>query len=163
MNRHWKPEDIEDNIEYDPKSYKERLARLRERTDLHQDTLDKLRKLFDEKWTISIGNFDLMTEKADNILLHEVKTLRLGSKTDERLRIIDAIGKLFFYENIDVPQLQMNKRAKIQKMMVFNRKPVGSEHIHFLKKLGIWTIWFNKKGRLDGEKGAKRALLQLLR
>jgi len=164
LRRKWKPEDTETGeVDYDPQDEVERLNRLRERVDEHQDTLVKLRDIYHGKgWRIGIGNFDLLTEKDDTALLYEVKTLKEGDVTDERLRIIDGIGKLMFYEAFDAPLLLNNKTAKVQKVLVFNRKPISQDHINFLTKIGIWVIWFNEKNEIEGETTAKDRLQTLL-
>lgn len=161
--RNWSPIDVEqDEVEYDPRDETERLSRLRERTDLHQQTLIKLRRAFEGKgWRIGIGNFDLLTTKNDVALLHEVKTILQGDESDERLRIIDAVGKLFFYERFDAPSL-VSATTRIQKILVFSRKPTSNEHIRFLKDIGVWVIWFDDAGNLDGEEVSKTELLRLL-
>jgi ribosomal protein S19E (S16A) len=164
LRRKWKPTDTEaGEVDYDPQDETERLNRLRERVDEHQETLVKLRHLYDGKgWRIGIGNFDLLTEKGDIALLHEVKTLAEDIR-DERLRIIDGLGKLMFYEAFDVPPLLINKSARVQKIIVFSRKPLSQEHIDFLTKIGIWVIWFNQEGEINGEIAARDNLQKLLK
>ena len=163
LGRNWKPEDTEEGEgEYDPQDEKDKLARLRERTDLHQETLDKIRRVYIGKgWRVGIGNFDLLAEKDDVAHLHEVKTLAEGDVTDERLRIIDGVGKLFFYEEFDVPSL-ISEETKVQKIMVFNAKPNRKEHIEFLSKIGIWSIWFDEDDSLQGEETALRVFKEAL-
>jgi hypothetical protein len=164
LRRNWAPEDTEEGeVEYDAKDEAERQNRLRERTNEHQDTLAKLRRLFQGKnWRMGTGNFDLLLEKGNVALLSEVKTIKQGDISDERLRIIDGIGKLLFYEAFDVPSLLSNKEAKVQKIMVFSKKPNSQDHIDFLTKLGIWSIWFNDDDELDGEADAKSKLQSLI-
>jgi hypothetical protein len=164
LRRNWKPEDTEEGeVEYDPRDETDRLNRLRERTDEHQDTLVKLHHAYQGKnWRIGLGNFDLLAEKGDVALLHEVKTLKQGDISDERLRIIDGIGKLIFYEAFDIPSLLSNKEAKVQKILVFSRKPNSQDHIDFLTKMGIWVIWFSENNEIDGEATAKGKLQNLL-
>ena len=156
LKRNWKPTSAE-NVDFDPKDEAERLAHLRERTNEHQDILAMLYKKYVEKgWTIGLGNFDLLALKGELALLHEVKTIN----ANERLQIIDAIGKLTYYEAFDVPSLLKDSKAQIQKILVFSRRPDES-HIAFLKNLGIWVLWFNKEGILDGEDNAKNAMRKI--
>lgn len=164
FRRKWKPQDTEEGeVDFDPQDFTKRMAHLRERTDEHQDTLVKLYNIFQDKgWRIGIGNFDLFTEKGSIALLHEVKTLIAGDITDERLRIIDGLGKLMFYEAFDIPPLLTDKSVNLQKVFVFSMKPNKQEHIEFLKSIGIWVIWFNSNGEIDGESGAVTELNKLL-
>jgi hypothetical protein len=164
VRRNWTPEDTEEGeVEYDAKDEAERQNRLRERTDAHQDTLAKFLQLFQGKnWRIGTGNFDILSEKADVALLAEVKTIIQGDISDERLRIIDGVGKLLFYEAFDVPSLLSNNQARVQKIMVFSKKPNSQEHVDFLTGKGIWVIWFNENGELDGELNAITELQRLL-
>lgn len=158
----WKPEDAEeDDKQFDSGSDEERSRKLRERTDEHQETLKKLFGLF-EGWRRGKGNFDLLTEKGDVALLHEVKTLREGDLADERLRIIDGVGKLLLYEQFDVPDLLQNGDARVQKVMVFSRKPNSEEHVNFLVELGVWVLWFDENGDLAGETTSLRGVRELL-
>lgn len=160
----WKPSDVEDGgIEYDPEDVLERARLLKERTNIHQATLDKLRRLLEKKWRLGKGNFDLLAERGKVALLTEVKSIKSGSTKDERLRIIDGIGKLFFYERVDVPRLLKNRKANIQKVMLFSQEPNRKEHITFLKRLGIWVLWLGVKGDLKGEKASKKALMVLMK
>ena len=163
VRRNWAPEDTEEGeVEYDAKDEAERQNRLRERTDAHQETLAKLLQLFQGKnWRIGTGNFDMLSEKANVALLAEVKTIKQGDISDERLRIIDGVGKLLFYEAFDVPSLLSNNQARVQKIMVFSKKPNSQEHVDFLTAHGIWVIWFNENGEIDGEAAAKTAFQQL--
>lgn len=157
LRRNWKPAPAE-NVDFDPKDEAERLAHLRDRTDEHQDILSKLRKMYAEKdWTTGIGNFDLLALKGEIALLHEVKTIN----ANERLQIIDALGKLTYYEAFDVPSIIGDSQATVQKILVFSKRPEQA-HIAFLRKLGIWVIWFNSEGKLDGENDAKNAIGELL-
>jgi hypothetical protein len=164
VRRNWTPEDTEEGeVEYDAKDEAERQNRLRERTDAHQETLAKLLQLFQGKnWRIGTGNFDMLSEKADVALLAEVKTIKQGDISDERLRIIDGVGKLLFYEAFDVPSLLSNNQARVQKIIVFSKKPNSQEHVDFLTAHEIWVIWFNENGEVDGEATAKTTFQQLL-
>jgi len=158
LRRNWKPAPAE-NVEFDPRDEAERLAQLHERTDEHQDILVKLRKMYAEKnWTAGIGNFDLLALKGEIALLHEIKTIN----ANERLQIIDAIGKLTYYEAFDAPSILKDSKARVQKILVFSRRP-DQGHIDFLKKIGIWVLWFDPEGKLDGETESKAALDSLLR
>jgi preprotein translocase subunit Sss1 len=160
----WKPSDVEDgDIEYDPEDVLERAKLLKERTNIHQATLNKLRRLLEKKWRLGKGNFDLLAERGKVALLTEVKSIKSGSTKDERLRIIDGVGKLFFYETVDVPRLLKNRKANIQKVMLFSRKPNRKEHITFLKRLGIWVLWLGVNGDVQGEKASKKALMVLMK
>jgi len=151
LSRKWRPADVEEGkVEYDPQDDRERAALLKERTILHQATLDKLRRVLEKDWRLSIGNFDLLAEKGDHALLCEVKTIKTGSTKDERLRIIDGIGKLMFYERFDVPFGLVNKNAKLTKVMVFNRESNNKEHVKFLESLGISVLWFDDNGQVQG-------------
>jgi hypothetical protein len=164
VKRNWAPEDTEEGeVEYDAQDEAERQNRLRERTTEHQNTLARIMGAYlGKNWRMGTGNFDLLTEKGDIALLHEVKTLKQGDISDERLRIIDAIGKLIFYETFDVPSVLNNKEAKIQKVLVFSRKPNSQDHIDFLSKIGIWAVWLNERNEIDGEETAKDKLQRLL-
>ena len=147
----WNPTDAEEgDVDFDSSNDDKRAEKLKERTDLHQETLKRLFNFFDG-WRRGKGNFDLLTEKNGTALLHEVKTLREGDTADERLRIIDGVGKLLLYERFDVPSLLQDRSAHVQKVMVFSRKPSIEEHIDFLKGLGIWVLWFAEDGDLAGE------------
>jgi preprotein translocase subunit Sss1 len=159
----WKPSDVEDgSIDYDPEDVLERAKLLKERTNIHQATLDKLRRLLEKKWRLGEGNFDLLAERGKVALLTEVKSIKSGSTKDERLRIIDGVGKLFFYERVDVPSLLKNRKANIQKVMLFSQKPNRKEHITFLKRLGIWVLWLGVNGDVQGENASKKALMALV-
>jgi len=160
----WKPSDIEvGSLEYDPEDVFERAKLLKERTKIHHSTLDGLRRFLEKKWRLGKGNFDLLAERGKDALLIEVKSIKTGSTKDERLRIIDGIGKLFFYEKFDVPWLLRNRKASIQKVMLFSQEPNRKEHITFLKRLGIWVLWLGASGDVQGEKTSKRALMALMR
>lgn len=164
LKRNWKSQDVDiSSVQYDPKDDEERCNLLRERTDEHQETLVKFQKLFKAKgWRIGIGNFDLLAEKENVALLIEVKSIKVDDVSDERLRIIDGVGKLFFYESFDIPPILNNKTATVQKIMVFSRKPNSLEHVEFLSKLGIWVLWFSDTGQLEGETASKTAFENLL-
>jgi len=109
-------------------------------------------------WTTGMGNFDLLVLKGEVALLHEIKTIN----ANERLQIIDAIGKLTYYEAFDVPGILKNSKAAVQKVLVFSRRP-DQTHIDFLKKLGISILWFNSDGKLDGEVESRTSLDKLVK
>jgi hypothetical protein len=157
LRRNWKPAPAE-SVDFDPKDEAERLAQLHERTDEHQEILIKLRKIYAEKdWTTGIGNFDLLSIKGEVALLHEIKTIN----ANERLQIIDAIGKLTYYGAFDVPSILKDSQTKVQKILVFSKRP-DQAHIDFLKKLGIWILWFDPEGKLCGEDESKDTIGKLL-
>jgi len=94
--------------------------------------------------------------------LIEAKSIIAGNTKDERLRIIDGIGKLFFYERFDVPSVLENKKAKVQKVMLFSQEPNRKEHVEFLEKIGIWVLWFDEHANLAGEGDSIRGMSMLL-
>ncbi len=153
LRRNWKPAPAE-SVDFDPKDEAERLAQVHERTDEHQEILIKLRKMYAEKdWVTGIGNFDLLALKGGVALLHEIKTIN----ANERLQIIDAIGKLTYYRAFDVPAILKDSQTKVQGILVFSKRP-DQAHIDFLKNLGIWILWFDTEGKLDGEDESKNAI-----
>lgn len=157
LKRRWKPAGVEArNVEFDP-------SLLRERTILHQATLEKLCKQFGKKWRLCYGHFDLLAEKGGIAMLAEVKTLKAGNARDERLRIIDGVGKLFYYIGFNVPSALKRTKATIQKVMVFSRKPTSKEHVSYLRRLGIWVLWFDDAGKLSGDTTSLRSFGSLIK
>lgn len=157
LKRKWKPEATED-VDYDPKDETDRLASLRERTDEHQEILSRLRKIFSDKsWTVGVGNFDLLAVKDRIALLLEGKTIN----ANERLQLIDGLGKLTYYEVFDVVRVLNDPSVSVHKVLVFSRAPTQA-HMDFLTSLGIWVVWFDREGNLDGEKSSKASLQKLL-
>ncbi len=164
FRRQFKPEDVETAaVDYDPRDDIERAKHLRERTQEHQEVLMRLWRVLDKDWLIVQGNFDLLTVKGTVAMLFEVKTLKPGDTTDERLQIIDALGKLTFYEGFDVREILDNEERKIQKVLVFSRLPNDESHVKFLTNLGIWVLWIDGDGGLSGEETSLQSIRRLLR
>lgn len=150
LKRKWKPLDFED-VEFDPLAYGKGKETIQERTDIHQETVSKLVQAFREGWITGDGNFDLLAFKGNKALLFEVKSLIDGDISDERRRIIEGIGELYFYEGFDVPDILKSGSYYLQKIMVFSQKPADHEHVRFLASLNIFVIWFDNH-MLSGDK-----------
>lgn len=157
----WNVPDIED-VQYDVKRETRRKELLRARTDLHQETVDKFRHLFNSSWTVGVGNFDLLAVKNSTILLIEVKSLIQNDISDERQRIMEGIGELLFYETFDVPIIIPKCNLIIQKIMVFSTRPSETAYIDFLVSHDIWALWFDNSQHVDGEHKSFEAFQQRL-
>lgn len=136
----WEKLDIED-VDFDERGASNRQELIRNRTDIHQQTLKKIVDFLSPSWTIGVGNFDLLAIKGSHALLVEVKSLLPNDVSDERLRIIEGVGELLFYESFDVPELIKNTETHVQKIMLFSHKPNDNRHINFLVSHGIWVLW----------------------
>lgn len=98
--------------------------------------------------TTDENNFDLLVERNNTALLHEMKTI---TDDNERIQVIKAIGQLFYYEFFDLLQSLKNENVEIIKMMAFQRKPNDEMHIDYIRSLGIYVYWINERGEIDGE------------
>jgi hypothetical protein len=55
-----------------------------------------------------------------------------------------------------------DENSRVQKVMVFSRKPNLEEHVQFLRGLAIWVLWFDGD-ELSGEEESLRKVRALLR
>ncbi len=99
-------------------------------------------KLSDHKFS-----FDLLAEKKDYAILHEMKTV---NPSNEGKQIREALGQLFYYEWFYFPDALMNKRAKVIKVIVLSNEPTDKEHIDFLRDLDVLVLWMGDD-KLQGE------------
>jgi len=121
----------------------------RERTKQHQEIVKKLCEFYIKHDIIpNENNFDLLVEKDDLVLLHEVKTIE---NYNERNQIIKAVGQLLYYEFYELPQVVSTKNKNVIKIVVLQHEPSDLSHIEYLKSLGIYTIWVGEDGEIQGE------------
>jgi len=134
----------------DPQDKKMRQKLLQERTARHQEVVITLAKTYLQRGIRPKRNdFDLLVEKGGVAVLHEVKTINPEDRRDERLQIIDAIGKLLYYEYFSIPEIE-RKRPEITKFVVFDREPSDQYHIAFIRKIGIHALWIGANNMIEG-------------
>lgn len=81
--------------------------------------------------------FDIFGVEGSVGILVEVKTLD-GTDEDERERVRDAFGQLFYYEAFVTPAIA--GRATIHKVACFEQR-ISEDHQRWLSDSGIATIW----------------------
>lgn len=92
----------------------------RERTKKHQEIVRKFCEIYLAHNIIpDENNFDLLVEKNDFVLLHEMKTL---TKDNERTQIMKAVGQLFYYEFYDLPDIVDIENKKVIKILALKKK-----------------------------------------
>lgn len=127
---------------------------LAERNGEHQEIVMRFFDVYNERGMDAFrDNFDLLVVNGNIALLHEMKTL---SGANERDQIMKGIGQLFYYENLDIPELDMpeiseNPLIRVVKALVFQKQLSNPLHVEFIKNLGIHVFWLNEGGGIEGE------------
>jgi hypothetical protein len=144
-----------------------RRALLEKRTKDHQEIVRTIvTKLYAGKEDLILKDdqysFDLLVEKKSRpqAILHEVKTNKRYNRADERHRVVEAVGQLFYYEHFNVPFELENKSAKTAKFVVFQNSP-DNDHVVYLKRCGIEVLWL-RNGDIDGEHSSLELLRQFV-
>lgn len=121
-----------------------------ERNNEHQEILMAFFDLYNERGMhVFYSNyFDLLVEKENIALIHEMKTL---TEENEREQIMKGIGQLFYYEHFALPQVLEDHNAQVVKAIVFQKSLTYSPHIEFIKSLGIHVFWIGDDSRIEGE------------
>jgi hypothetical protein len=123
---------------------------LNERTQAHQELVMKLYSLYEDAGLECKDTpFDLLVLGKRLCLLHEMKTIRKYDLADERKRIREAVGQLAYYEYFDVVY-QIPLGSRLLKLVVLQHEP-APEHIMFLRKNRIGTIWIDRHGKIQGD------------
>jgi hypothetical protein len=134
---------------------------LAERTREHQRLVKLLFAKYDAAgFECRERPFDLFVRIGDTAILHEVKTVKSHDPSDERKRVTDAIGQLAYYEHFDIPKV-LEPGSRLLKVALFQIAP-ATEHIEFLRKNGISTIWLSRDGQIQGDKTSMKLLNDLM-
>jgi len=135
----------------DPQEKSMRQELLKERTDLHQEVVKSLAKLYlERKIRPKRDDFDLFVEKNGRAILHEIKTIGPEDRRDERLQIINAVGKLLYYEHFNIPGTLERSGSPVEKFVVFDREPLDQDHVAFLRSIGLHVLWVGRGDLIEG-------------
>lgn len=116
----------------------------------HTRLITKFSKLLQNKNITPLrkGRIDLFGTKGNDVILFEMKSI---TQDNERKQIRNAIGQLSDYEFIELNSYRKNDN-KIIRCIALERKPSDDNTIGWLKYLGIFIYWLDKKGKIKGNK-----------
>lgn len=144
----------------DPSELQLIIEKRMEKTHDHQEIVIKFWEFYNQhEIKVEENNFDLLVEKNDKVLLHEMKTI---TEQNERSQVIKAIGQLFYYEYFELPPLLKRDDVGIIKMAVFQKKLKEDAHISLMKSLGIHIYWINEAGEIEGEEESIQFLMDFV-
>jgi len=134
---------------------------LEERTQGHQDLVKKLYSHYDNAgFECRQGRFDLFVQGRKMGLLHEMKTVDRGNLSDERKRVVEAIGQLAYYEHFDVPEV-LAPDSRLFKFVVMQAMRAPA-HIRFLEENSMNVLWMSKEGNIEGNEKSLRILKKFM-